>query len=344
MNVYPLLFEPNLHPVVWGGLLIPEWKKLLPPDEPIGESWEVSTVPTSVSRIANGSLRGRDLTWAIAEAPEQILGRHVAQEAGGQLPLLVKLIDARRNLSIQVHPDDEMAWRIHRKRGKSEMWYVIDAQPGAFLYAGFASPLSQADAEGTPCSREEAVAAYRRHVAAGTITEVLARHEVRAGDVFYLPAGRIHAIGSGILLAEVQQSSDVTYRIYDYDRPGIDGRPRELHTDLAAEALDYRVYDHYRADYTYRRGEANVVMRSRYFTVRVLDVEQSMHCDMRSHDSFVIVMCLHGECMVRICATGQAVMLHEGFSTLIPASTADYELVCCNPSGHSQVLDTFVEP
>ena len=227
MRLYPFLFQPNLHEVVWGGNRLCPYKGLPASSEPIGESWEVSAVPSSPSIIANGAYMGRDLISVINEAPEDILGQAVNERYHGQLPLLVKFIDAHRDLSIQVHPNDEMAQREHGKMGKSEMWYIIDAQPGSYLYAGFKQEI-------TP-------EAYKRHVSDGTITEVLARHEVKTGDVFYLPAGRVHAIGAGILLAEVQQSSDVTYRIFDYNRPGMDGKPRELHTELASQALDYHV-------------------------------------------------------------------------------------------------------
>ena len=235
MLLYPLLFEPNLHTVVWGGGQLRPYKGLEPSDEPIGESWEVSAVPTSTSIISNGRWQGRDLVSVIHEQPEAILGKKVNEKYHGQLPLLVKFIDAKKDLSIQVHPNDEMAMREHGKMGKSEMWYVIKADEGAHLYAGF--------------SQEITAEEYQQRIADGTITEVLADHRVKAGDVFYLPAGRVHAICGGILLAEVQQSSDVTYRIFDYNRPGLDGKPRELHTALAAQALDFRVERNYRTDY-----------------------------------------------------------------------------------------------
>ena len=196
MRLYPLLFEPNLHEVVWGGNQLKPYKGLEPSDEPIGESWEVSAVPSSTSIIANGELAGKDLITAINEQPDEILGKKVNEKYHGQLPLLVKFIDVKKDLSIQVHPNDEMAQREHSKMGKSEMWYIIKADEGAHLYAGFNQKI-------TP---EE----YQNRIADGTITEVLADHQVKAGDVFYLPAGRVHAICGGIVLAEVQQSSDVT--------------------------------------------------------------------------------------------------------------------------------------
>ena len=326
-NLYPYLFEPNLHTVVWGGNRLRPFKGLTPSDEPIGESWEVSAVAGSVSIISNGPLAGQDLVSVINGQPEQILGKAVSKKYDGQLPLLVKFIDARRDLSIQVHPNDEMAQRVHGKMGKSEMWYVIDAVPGSFLYAGFKQTI-------TP---EE----YRQRVADGTITEVLARHEVKAGDVFYLPAGRVHAICGGILLAEVQQSSDVTYRIFDYNRPGMDGKPRELHTELAAQALDYKVIDEYRTDYLEEQNRSNLVISSPYFSVRVTELTRPFHRNLLKYDSFVICMCLEGDCTIIIRPTDEEVTIKAGNSCLIPASIADYDVVPINE--RTRVLDAFID-
>ena len=326
MTLYPLLFEPNLHTVVWGGQRLCTFKGLPPVDMPIGESWEVSAVPSSTSVIANGPLAGRDLVSVIRETPSDILGSAVNSKYQGQLPLLVKFIDAHRDLSIQVHPDDAMAQRVHGKMGKSEMWYIIDAKPGSYLYADF--------------SREITPDEYREHIRNNTITSVLARHEVSAGDVFYLPAGRVHAIGAGILLAEVQQSSDVTYRIYDYNRPGMDGRPRELHTELAAQALDYHVEDDYRTTYSDRLNTANLVIDSPYFTTRVTELTATFHRNLLKYDSFVICMCLQGDCQISIRSTGDVVTLPHGHSCLIPAAVADYDLQPVDIK--TKVLEAFI--
>ena len=259
--------------------------------------------------------------------PTEILGRSVAQKYGNKLPLLVKFIDADKDLSIQVHPDDKMALREHNKMGKTEMWYVIDAKPGAYLYAGFKEELS----------KEE----YSKKVADGTIVDALANHEVRTGDVFYLPAGRVHAICGGILLAEVQQTSDVTYRIYDYNRPGLDGKPRELHTELAAKALDYKVYDKYRTDYTVKESASSKILDCPFFNVRIVDIDQRFHRNLVKYDSFVITMCLKGSCHIKIRSTQDEVVLHEGNSCLIPAAIADYDVEPIE--GHSLLLDAFID-
>lgn len=324
--MYPFLFEPNLHTVVWGGQRLTAFKGLPKSDVPIGESWEVSAVPSSTSIIANGDLAGKDLNSVIEEHSEEVLGRAVSRRYHGQLPLLVKFIDARKDLSIQVHPNDAMAQREHGKMGKSEMWYIIDAQPGSFLYAGFNKEISPEE--------------YKEHIRNNTITEVLAKHTVKPGDVFYLPAGRVHAIGAGILLAEVQQSSDVTYRIYDYNRPGLDGRPRELHTEQAAQALDFHVLDEYRTFYSDKLNRANLVIDSPYFTIRVTESTGAFHRNLVKYDSFVICMCMEGDCRIRIRKTGYTIDLPHGNSALIPAAIADYDIVPVD--GKSKTLEAFI--
>ena len=326
MDFYPFLFEPNLHAVIWGGNQLRPYKGLPSSDEPIGESWEVSAVPSSPSIIANGEHKGKDLITVISENPAAILGKKVAQKYKSELPLLVKFIDAKRDLSIQVHPNDEMAMREHGKSGKSEMWYVLKADEGAHLYAGFKKEI-------TP---EE----YQKRVADGTITEVLADHKVKAGDVFYLPAGRVHAICGGIMLAEVQQSSDVTYRIYDYNRLGMDGKPRELHTELAAKALDFHTVDNIRTVYTEKANKDVQIIDSPHFNVCFTEVSAPFHRDLRDYDSFFIVICIEWDCQIRVRSTGDEILLEEGNSTLIPAAIADYEITPINEK--TRVLEAYI--
>ena len=331
-SLYPLLFEPNFREVVWGGVRLLEWKGLPPADVPIGESWEVCSLPERESVISNGPYAGRKLNDFTDEMGEKVLGRAVVKQYGRQLPLLVKLIDAHQDLSIQVHPNDEMAMRYHGKKGKTEMWYVIDAEPGSSVLVGFKKKI-------TPLE-------YGLRVMDGTICDVLARHEVKPGDVFYIPFGRVHAICGGILLAEVQQSSDITYRIFDYDRPGIDGRPRELHTEMAAKAIDYEVLDDYRTHYLEAIGKAVPVINSPYFSIRVTDIVRPLHRDLRKYDSFVISICLQGSCRIEPrTAVGMAptapVTIRSGFSTLIPAAIADYDIVPL--TSETRILETFID-
>ena len=336
--MFPFLFQPNLKTIVWGGHRLQPYLQLPSTPDPIGESWSVSAVAGSESVIANGEYAGQKLTDVITAHPAEVLGEAVVRKYGPQLPLLMKLIDAERDLSIQVHPGDDMARRLHGKMGKSEMWYVIDAKPGSYLYAGFSQQI-------TPYE-------YQKRVEDGSICQVLARHEVHPGDVFYLPAGRIHAICGGILLAEVQQSSDVTYRIFDYNRPGIDGRPRELHTELAAQALNYEVLDDYKTHYEQRDNAANKVLSTPYFSVRVTELKQgeTLHRNLLKYDSFIITTCIEGCCRLRSRVNGSEVSLTPGRSTLIPASIADFDVIpessSSGTSGQAssiRLLDAYID-
>lgn len=336
MNLYPFLFQPNLHEIVWGGDRILKYKGLQSDNtiskefenRPIGESWEVSAVPSSVSIISNGEFAGKDLNSVISQYPKEILGESVALKYNNRLPLLLKIIDAHDALSIQVHPNDEMAKRVHGKNGKSEMWYIIDAKPGSYLYAGFKKKIT----------KEE----YRQMVNYGTICDALAKHEVRPGDVFYLPAGRVHAICGGIMLAEVQQSSDLTYRIFDYNRPGIDGKPRELNTELASQALDFKVLDDYRTHYVEDENTSYPIINSPYFNVRVTDFSEPFHRNLVKYDSFVITMCIKGACTIKVRKTGDEVELREGQSCLIPAELSDFDAIPYR-GRETRILDAFID-
>ena len=326
-ELYPLLFRPILKKVIWGGHRLQPFKGLESTADAIGESWEVSAVEGSESIIANGAFIGQSLPNLIEKYPKEILGERVYEKHGAKLPLLMKFIDAERDLSIQVHPNDEMAQRVHGKYGKSEMWYVIDAKPGSYLYAGFKQSI-------TPYE-------YQKRVEDGTIVDVLARHEVHSGDVFYLPAGRVHAICGGILLAEVQQSSDITYRIFDYNRIGQDGKPRELHTELAAQALNYEVQDEYRTQYEKERDRANKILKCPYFSVRVTDVTSPFHRNLIKYDSFIITSCIQGSCRIVSRINGSEINIHGGQTTLIPAAIADYDVI---PDGQfCRLLDSFID-
>ncbi len=286
----------------------------------------MSGVPNSESEVENGTWARYNLTEVIARRPEEILGRQTALKYNNQLPLLAKIIDAHQDLSIQVHPNDEMAKREHNKFGKSEMWYILDAEPGSYLYAGFKEKI-------TPDQ-------YKERVAKGTITEVLAKHEVHKGDVFYLPSGRVHAICGGIKLAEIQQSSDVTYRIFDYNRPGLDGKPRELHTELAAKAIDYTVYPEYKTPHAENVGEANEVLNTPFFSIKIVETNEPFHRNMIKYDSFIIIMNIGEPFTIRVRATGDEVLVPADSSCLIPAAIADYELIPAH--GSAKVLEAFI--
>ena len=325
-KLYPMLFEPNLQTKIWGGEKLTLLKQL-PDQQHIGESWEVSAVDKSPSVIANGTWAGYALTEVINKMPEAILGKEVAKKYQNQLPLLVKFIDSNDDLSVQVHPNDDMAKRLHNGMGKTEMWYVLSAEPGACIYAGFQKALSPEE--------------YARRVADGSIMDALAKHEIYAGDVFYIPSGRIHAIGKGVRLVEIQQSSDLTYRIYDYGRMDLNGQPRELHTELAAQALDYKVYREYRSDYTDKMDTANACIDTEFFTVRVVSIKEPIRRNMVKYDSFAILTCTQGSCQVRIRSTHDEITLREGYSCLIPAAIADYDLIPV--TGEVKVLESYID-
>ena len=229
----PIHFAPYLKSVIWGGERIAPYKGILTDQSSIGESWELSAVPGHVSVVDRGPFAGKSLTDLIAGYKEDLVGREIYRRFGTAFPLLIKFIDARADLSVQVHPDDELAARRHHCPGKTEMWHVIETAPDAKIYVGLKDRLTPDD--------------YERRVADNTIMDVIDAYASRPGDTFFLPAGRIHAIGAGNLLAEIQETSDITYRIYDYDRRDKDGKPRELHTAEARDAIDYTVYPDYKS-------------------------------------------------------------------------------------------------
>ena len=320
-------FKPILKTLVWGGEKIAPYKGIETTQEHIGESWELSGVPGNESIVAEGPLAGRSIASLVKEFKGRLVGESVYGRCADEFPLLIKFIDAQKDLSIQVHPSDELAAARHGCNGKTEMWYVIDAAPGAALYAGLKQAI-------TP---EE----YEKRVADGSITQVLSRYEVHPGDVFFLPAGRIHAICAGCLIAEIQQTSDITYRIFDYNRPGLDGNPRELHTALAAKALDFHVERNYRTDYPELANRATQIIDTPYFDVRVMEVSKPFHRDLRKYDSFIITMCIEGDCVIHVRSTGDEILLKEGYSTLIPAAIADFDIL--PQQGRTRILDAFID-
>ena len=322
--MYPLKFEPLLTPFVWGGQKIAPYKGISSESDHIGESWELSGVENRMSVVANGPLAGKTIAQLVKEYKERLVGRHVYANTGDEFPLLFKFIDALKDLSIQVHPSDDLAQRLKEGfRGKTEMWYVVDAAPGAKLYNGLKKAISP----------EELAA----RAADGSITDVLACYEVHPGDVFFIPAGRIHSICSGCFIAEIQQTSDLTYRIYDYGRPGLDGKPRQLHLEQAKEAVDYQVYDHYRTEYTPVKDEEVVLISCPYFTTSVLDLTLPFAKDLSELDSFYTVMCLSGSGTLEV--DGEETDIRQGETVLIPADADD---VCFIPEDGMKLLTSFI--
>ena len=320
----PLKFEPILKTIVWGGEKIAPYKGIETEQKHIGESWELSGVAGNESVVADGPLKGKTIAQLVKEYKADLVGKHVYENTGDEFPLLIKFIDALSDLSIQVHPNDELAGRRHNgSKGKTEMWYVVDAEPGAHLLSGLTEKITPEQ--------------YAAKVADGTITDVLARYEVHPGDVFFLPAGRIHAICGGCFIAEIQQTSNITYRIYDYGRLGLDGKPREVHTELAKDAIDYTVYPDYRTHYEPRQNEEQEVVSCKYFTTSIYDLTLPYAKDLSEIDSFLVVMCLTGSGAIEV--DGEEVPVHQGETVLIPAAADD---ICFVPDGSMKVLTSYI--
>ena len=314
-------FRPILKQVLWGGNKIIPFKQLDAEMEQVGESWEVSGVKDNESIVANGQYEGMKLNDLVALLKGDLVGKENYERFGNEFPLLIKFIDASKQLSIQVHPNDEQAKAKGLKRGKTEMWYVMESAPDATLLSGLKRAI-------TP---EE----YKEMVENDTITDALCEYRVGEGDVFYLPAGRIHSIGAGTFLAEIQETSDVTYRIYDFKRKDKDGNYRQLHAEAAAECIDYSVENDYRTKYEARKNEGVELAQCAHFTTSVYDLDEPMLLDYSELDSFVVLIALSGECTL---STGDTeTQLRAGETVLLPATTQTLSV-----SGTVKFLETFV--
>lgn len=310
MQIYK--FNHILKPVLWGGDKLAAFKGLPPQDEPIGESWELSAVPGRESVVADGPDKGLTLTQLIDRYGATLLGDEVYRRFGNRFPLLIKFIDARRDLSIQVHPGDDMAMRHHGTNGKTEMWYIVDADDGATIRIGFNRPLSPEE--------------FDRRITDGTILDVVNVVPSRPGHVFHIPAGQIHTIGAGNLLVEIQQSSDITYRVFDYNRRDADGNLRELHTSMAREALSYEPFD----GLVNREPRAEVgeqsLLACPFFDVRHVDLRQDFTMEWDCSHSFVVLICLEGETELRA-EDMEPVPLRQGETVLVPAAVKRLEML-----------------
>lgn len=314
-------FRPILKQVLWGGNKIIPFKQLDADMEQVGESWEVSGVKDNESIVANGQYEGMKLNDLVALLKGDLVGKENYERFGNEFPLLIKFIDASKQLSIQVHPNDEQAKAKGLKRGKTEMWYIMESAPDATLLSGLKRTITSEE--------------YKAMVENDTITDALCEYRVGEGDVFYLPAGRIHSIGAGTFLAEIQETSDVTYRIYDFKRKDKDGNYRQLHTEAAAECIDYSVENDYRTKYKARKNEGVELAQCAHFTTSVYDLDEPMLLDYSELDSFVVLIALSGECTL---STGDTeTQLRAGETVLLPATTQTLSV-----SGTVKFLETFV--
>ena len=322
MNIFK--FQPLLKSTLWGGERIIPFKHLNDNMENVGESWEISGVKDNETIVSEGQYKGKKLNDLVAELKEKLVGKECYKRYGDEFPLLIKFIDARQDLSIQVHHTDEIAKKQGRERGKTEMWYLMDSAPEAKLYSGLKKKI-------TP---EE----YKKMVEDDTICDALAQYAVKEGDVFFLPAGRIHAIGAGCFLAEIQQTSDVTWRIYDFKRKDKNGNYRELHTQQASEAIDYAVYDNYRTEYTPVQNQRQEVVKCQYFTTSIFDLTSDggeKNLDYTDHDGFVILIGVKGEGTLTN-ANGDSTSLNTGETILIPATETKFKV-----TGNVRFLEVY---
>lgn len=299
-------FEPILKQTLWGGDRIAAMKGLKDAPHGIGESWEISDVEGDISVVAGGDYAGTPLTSLIGELRESLVGAANYRRFGNDFPLLIKFIDAHDDLSIQVHPTDAQAQAVGKPRGKTEMWVIMEgSSPDASLRVGLKSAITPDE--------------YKRRVADHTICDVISRYDVAEGDCFFLPAGRIHSIGRGCLLLEIQQTSDVTYRIYDFNRRDADGNLRQLHTEEAARCINYAVEDDYQTHYPRQQGVLTTLVSCPYFTTKLLDLQGRQRIELADADSFVLVMAVHGSGTLTD-SDGDQLPLQAGETVLVAAA------------------------
>lgn len=324
-ELYPLKFEPILKDKIWGG---DKLKNILGKDKAsskCGESWEISAVANNISVVRDGFLKGNNLQELIEVYMGDLVGDRIYEKFGLDFPLLIKFIDANDLLSIQVHPDDEMAKERHNTFGKTEMWYIIQADEEAELISGFKSNINRDT--------------YIKHLESRSLQEILNYADVEKGDVFFLPSGRIHSIGAGILLAEIQQTSDITYRIYDWDRVDKEGNSRELHIDQAADAINYNAVINPKTYYSQNKNKTNPVIDCEYFTTSYIVFDTPVEKDFIYIDSFVIYMCLDGKLDVTY-NHNDRVEVEKGETLLVPAMIKNISI---HPQQPSELLEIYIK-
>ncbi|WP_419212249.1 type I phosphomannose isomerase catalytic subunit [Maribacter sp. X9] len=310
MKLYPLKFNPILKERLWGGTKLKDVLNKSITSDITGESWELSTVKGDVSIVANGKLSGTSLQELIDDQAEALLGKSVVERFGTDFPILIKFIDAKQDLSIQLHPDDTLAKKRHDSFGKTEMWYIMDADANAELIVGFNKDVS----------KEE----YAKSMQEDSLLDLLNYEKVKEGDTFFINTGKIHAIGAGVMLAEIQQTSDVTYRVFDFNRKDKEGNLRELHTELALDAIDYDKKDDFKVTYSKDTNAQNTMVDCPYFKTNFIEVTENFELDTTQRDSFTIFMCVGGEAVIKT-EEGE-VTLKKGETTLLPAITNKIQL------------------
>lgn len=306
-ELYLLKFDPILKEKVWGGRKLKQLFNKNSPSDKTGESWEISDVEGSGSIVSNGKFKGKPLKWLLEEYNTRLVGNKVFERFGTKFPLLIKFIDAAENLSVQLHPNDEIAQRKHNSFGKTEMWYIMQADKDAELILGFKEVLTGQE--------------YIKLVENNKLLTALNSENVEIGDAFIIEPGLVHAIGAGVVLAEIQQTSDVTYRIYDWDRTSDSGEKRELHTDLALEAIDLSRNKDFKIKYDLKPNQSSEIITTQYFKTNIIQLEGIVKRDYSSLDSFVILMGVEGEAIVKNGNNREE--LKQGESLLIPAEIGE---------------------
>jgi mannose-6-phosphate isomerase len=323
MTLYPLKFIPISKYRIWGGNKLNTVLNKGFNDENIGESWEISDVEGDESKVSDGFLSGKTLRQLSQEYKGELLGNNVYSTFGDKFPLLIKFIDAETPLSIQVHPHDNIAKERHNSFGKNEMWYIMDADDNAEIIVGFNKSLDKKS--------------YSEYLESNKVLEVLNKETAKAGDAFNIPTGRVHAIGSGVLLAEIQQTSDITYRIFDYNRVDkTTGKQRELHNDLALDVLDFEVHDEYKTDYSLENNKSSKLIHTPYFKSNIIALTANTNMDYSNIDSFVIYICTKGS--LEIAVLNETYSLTKGETILLPASI---NYVSLNPNENAEVLEVY---
>ncbi|WP_298897479.1 type I phosphomannose isomerase catalytic subunit [uncultured Psychroserpens sp.] len=320
-SLYPIKFQPILKDKIWGGQKLATLLNKASSLPNVGESWEISDVEGDTSVVVNGDLKGQSLKKLLEDYKADILGEKNYKIFGNKFPLLIKFIDAKEDLSIQLHPNDELAAKRHNSFGKTEMWYVMQADDDANLIVGF--------------NQEMTSEKYLKHLEDKTLTQILNFDKVKAGDTYFIEVGRVHAIGAGVLLAEIQQTSDITYRVYDWDRVDDQGNERELHNDLAIDAFNFEMKDDFRVDYSNEKNISNEMVSCDYFTTSILHVTESI-LKLNTKDSFFIYMCVEGEAIIETEYASE--FIKQGETILLPAAIKTYKIT----SDNAKLLEVYV--
>jgi mannose-6-phosphate isomerase len=319
--LYPLKFQPILKDKIWGGQKLQQLLHKSTSSTKAGESWEISDVEGDTSIVANGPLKGTSLKTLMDTYTSDLMGAKNFRQFGNKFPLLIKFIDAKQDLSVQLHPNDELAKARHNSFGKTEMWYVVQADPASNLIVGF--------------NQEMTPELYVKHLEDKTLQSILNFDAVKAGDTYFIEVGRIHAIGAGVLLAEIQQTSDITYRVYDWDRVDADGNERELHNDIALEAFDFDMPDNFRVQYAPKSNVSTELVSCPYFTTNVLEVTETIS-KQNTQDSFVIYMCVEGKANLEV--DGIVTEFSMGETVLISACIETFSM----SSNHAKLLEVYI--